>query len=167
MHCAGIGGQEGSTLYYDDEEFCCISFNKLLFLGVKTMTTTSTTKMTAVMAAFVAAALVVPGAVLDQTAYAQNTSVNTDDDVTIQENRIEQKQKEVNSANAGNVKGDDNIVAGNTAAAVSFQDQEAFAANVNVDDDVFETFQLDLDLGNLLNGVNGDNGDDNNNNNDD
>jgi hypothetical protein len=78
------------------------------------------------------------------SAEAQNTSVNTDDDITLQENKIKQVQEAKNSANAGNVKGDGNIVAGNNAVAVSFQDQEAFAANINIDDDVFETLQVDI-----------------------
>jgi uncharacterized protein YdeI (BOF family) len=117
-------------------EFCYRSFIKHTCIVASTMNT----KITAVMAAIVAAGLF--GAVTP--ALAQNTSVNTDDDITLQENKIKQVQEAKNSANAGNVKGDGNIVAGNNAAAVSFQDQEAFAANINIDDDVFETLQVDI-----------------------
>jgi hypothetical protein len=80
-------------------------------------------------------------------AFAQNTGVNTDDDVVLQSNEIKQKQEAWNSANAGNVgkTGDGKtIVAGNNAAAVSFQDQDATAANFNSDDDDFITTQVDV-----------------------
>jgi hypothetical protein len=127
-------------LYLILENFCYASFIKDTLIRHNTM---NTSKMTAVMAALAVGSFLffanafVPAA-------AQNTSVNTDDDYVEQVNKIKQSQKAYNSANAGNVKGDDNIVAGNNAAAVSFQDQEAFAVNVNIDDDVFETEQFDI-----------------------
>jgi hypothetical protein len=127
-------------LYLILENFCYASFIKDTLIRHNTM---NTSKMTAVMAALAVGSFLffanafVPAA-------AQNTSVNTDDDITIQENKITQKQKAYNSANAGNVKGNDNIVAGNNAAAVSFQGQSAVAANLNVDNDVFSTTQVDI-----------------------
>jgi hypothetical protein len=103
----------------------------------------NTTKMTAVLAAFFVGGSLFGGSFFVE-ALAQNTSVNTDDDVTVQENKITQKQTTVNVANAGNTIGKDNVVAGNNAAAISFQDQEAVAANINLDDDLFVTEQFDI-----------------------
>jgi hypothetical protein len=76
-------------------------------------------------------------------AFAQNTSVNEDDDFVSQAIDIRQSQSAANFASAGNVGGDgDNpIVAGNNAVAASFQNQEATAANFNSDDDDFNTDQ--------------------------
>jgi hypothetical protein len=102
----------------------------------------NTIKMAAVMvAAILGTGLLIVHIPL---ADAQNTSVNTDDDVTVQENKIIQEQTTVNVANAGNTIGKGNVVAGNNAAAISFQDQEAFAANINLDDDLFVTEQFDI-----------------------
>ena len=78
-------------------------------------------------------------------AFAQNTSVNTDDDWVKQTNKIEQEQTAVNFAAAGGSGGDgDDIIAGNNAAAVSFQDQDATATNDNRDNDDFTTTQVDV-----------------------
>ena len=79
-------------------------------------------------------------------AFAQNTSVNQDNDYVKQLNKIEQDQTAVNLASAGGGGcgcGDD-VIAGNNAAAVSFQDQDADASNTNSDDDIFDTDQIDV-----------------------
>src|SRR5919202_3910179 len=79
-------------------------------------------------------------------AFAQNTSVNQDNDYVKQLNKIEQDQTAVNLASAGGGGcgcGDD-VIAGNNAAAVSFQDQDADASNTNSDDDIFNTTQDDI-----------------------
>jgi hypothetical protein len=94
------------------------------------------------------AALVVAMSLLGTVApaaFAQNTSVNTDDDFVKQVNKIEQEQKAVNWASAGGSGGSgDDIIAGNNAAAVSFQDQDATATNDNRDNDDFTTNQTDV-----------------------
>jgi hypothetical protein len=78
-------------------------------------------------------------------AFAQNTSVNQDNDYVKQLNKIEQGQFAVNGANAGGGGGSgDDVIAGNNAAAVSFQDQDADASNDNSDDDTFDTTQVDV-----------------------
>ena len=78
-------------------------------------------------------------------AFAQNTSVVQDNDVVKQKNKIEQEQTAVNFASAGGSGGDgDDVIAGNNAAAVSFQDQDATATNDNRDDDTFTTNQTDI-----------------------
>jgi hypothetical protein len=78
-------------------------------------------------------------------AFAQNTSVVQDNDVVKQKNKIEQEQTAVNFAAAGGDGGDgDDVIAGNNAAAVSFQDQDARATNDNRDDDTFTTTQVDV-----------------------
>ena len=95
-------------------------------------------------------------------AFAQNTSVNQDNDVVKQVNKIEQEQTAVNFATAGGSsdgkghdddgkehdkeksKDDGDVIAGNNAAAVSFQDQDARATNDNTDDDTFTTNQTDI-----------------------
>jgi hypothetical protein len=78
-------------------------------------------------------------------AFAQNTSVNQDNDYVKQANKIEQEQTAVNFAAAGGSGGDGNdVIAGNNAAAVSFQDQDADASNTNSDDDTFTTNQTDV-----------------------
>ena len=78
-------------------------------------------------------------------AFAQNTSVNQDNDYVKQLNKIEQEQTAVNVASAGGSGGSgDDVIAGNNAAAVSFQDQDATATNTNSDDDSFDTDQLDI-----------------------
>ena len=97
-----------------------------------------TTRTTALIAAMSLLGTVVP------EAFAQNTSVNTDDDFTLQANSITQAQAAFNDASAGNVKGDDNIVAGNNGFALSFQDQDADADNDNDDNDDFTTTQVDV-----------------------
>ena len=97
-----------------------------------------TTRTAALVAAMSLLGTVVPAA------FAQNTSVNTDDDVVGQINEIKQFQLAKNEADAGNVKGDDNIVAGNNAVALSFQDQDADADNDNDDNDDFDTTQIDI-----------------------
>ena len=98
-----------------------------------------TTRTTALIAAMSLLGTVIPAA-----AFAQNTSVNTDDDKVGQINEIKQFQLAKNEADAGNVKGDDNIVAGNNAVALSFQDQDADASNDNDDNDDFDTTQIDI-----------------------
>jgi hypothetical protein len=97
-----------------------------------------TTRTTALIAAMSLLGTVAPAA------FAQNTSVNTDDDLVLQANEISQKQLALNNAEAGNVKGDDNIVAGNNAVALSFQDQDADADNDVDDNDDFTTTQVDV-----------------------
>jgi hypothetical protein len=78
-------------------------------------------------------------------AFAQNTSVNQDNDYVKQLNKIEQDQTAVNLASAGGDGGSgDDVIAGNNAAAVSFQDQDATADNTNSDDDTFTTNQTDI-----------------------
>jgi hypothetical protein len=98
-----------------------------------------TTRTTALIAAMSLLGTVIPAA-----AFAQNTSVNTDDDFNLQSNTIKQAQAAYNEADAGNVKGDDNIVAGNNAVALSFQDQDADASNDVDDNDDFTTTQVDI-----------------------
>jgi hypothetical protein len=98
-----------------------------------------TTRTTAIIAAMSLLSTVIPAA-----AFAQNTSVNTDDDVVGQVNKIKQFQLAANEADAGNVKGDDNIVAGNNAVALSFQNQDADADNSVDDNDDFDTTQIDV-----------------------
>jgi hypothetical protein len=94
------------------------------------------------------AALVVAMSLLGTVApaaFAQNTSVNTDDDWVDQTNKIKQEQEAVNIASAGGSGGDsDDIIAGNNAVAVSFQDQDATATNDNDDNDDFTTTQVDV-----------------------
>jgi hypothetical protein len=78
-------------------------------------------------------------------AFAQNTSVNTDDDLTLQQNKILQGQSAINFAAAGGSGGSGNdVIAGNNAPAVSFQDQDATATNDNDDNDDFTTTQADV-----------------------
>jgi hypothetical protein len=79
-------------------------------------------------------------------AFAQNTSVNQDNDYVKQLNKIDQDQKAANFASAGTGGGGsgDDVIAGNNAAAVSFQDQDATATNTNSDDDTFDTTQVDV-----------------------
>ena len=99
-----------------------------------------TTKRTvALIAAMSLLGTVVPAA------FAQNTAVNQDNDYVKQKNKIEQEQTAVNVASAGGSGGSgDDVIAGNNAAAVSFQDQDATATNTNSDDDSFDTDQLDI-----------------------
>ena len=97
-----------------------------------------TTRTTALIAAMSLLGTVAPAA------FAQNTSVNTDDDVFIQDAEIKQKQYASNEANAGNVKGDDNIVAGNNAVAFSLQNQYADIDQDIDDNDDFTTTQEDI-----------------------
>jgi hypothetical protein len=98
-----------------------------------------TTRTTALIAAMSLLGTMAPAA------FAQNTSVNTDDDLVGQINEIKQGQYAKNEAAAGNVDdGDDNIVAGNNAVALSFQNQDADASNTNDDNDDFTTTQVDL-----------------------
>jgi hypothetical protein len=78
-------------------------------------------------------------------AFAQNTSVNEDNDYVKQLNKIEQEQGAFNYAEAGGDGGSgDDVIAGNNAAAVSFQSQDADASNDNSDDDTFTTTQVDV-----------------------
>ena len=97
-----------------------------------------TTRTTALIAAMSLLGTVAP------TAFAQNTSVNTDDDFFVQQAEIKQKQLAYNEANAGNVKGDDNIVAGNNAVALSLQNQDADIDQDIDDNDDFITTQVDI-----------------------
>jgi hypothetical protein len=98
-----------------------------------------TTRTTALIAAMALLGTVAPAA------FAQNTSVNDDSDYVKQLNKIEQEQTAVNVASAGGDGGDgDDVIAGNNAAAVSFQDQDATATNDNTDDDTFTTDQIDV-----------------------
>ena len=94
------------------------------------------------------AAIVVAMALLGSAvpaAFAQNTAVNQDNDEVKQKNKIEQEQGAANFAAAGGSGGDGNdVIAGNNAAAVSFQDQDATATNDNSDDDTFTTDQIDV-----------------------
>jgi hypothetical protein len=99
-----------------------------------------TTRTTALLAAMSLLGSMAPAAV-----FAQNTSVNTDDDAVFQANKIKQEQYAENKAAAGNVDdGDGNIVAGNNAVALSFQNQDADADNDNNDNDDFTTTQVDV-----------------------
>jgi hypothetical protein len=99
----------------------------------------STKRTAALVAAITLLGTVAPAA------FAQNTSVNQDDDLTKQANKILQGQGSFNLANAGGSGGDgDDVIAGNNAAAVSFQDQDADATNDNTDDDTFTTTQVDV-----------------------
>src|ERR671923_2500482 len=99
----------------------------------------STKRTAALVAAITLLGTVAPAA------FAQNTSVNQDDDLTKQANKILQGQGSFNLANAGGSGGDgDDVIAGNNAAAVSFQDQDADASNDNTDDDTFTTTQADI-----------------------
>jgi hypothetical protein len=99
-----------------------------------------TTRTTALIAAMALLGTVIPAA-----AHAQNTSVNQDNDYVKQLNKIKQEQTAVNVASAGGSGGSgDDVIAGNNAAAVSFQDQDATATNTNSDDDSFDTDQLDI-----------------------
>jgi hypothetical protein len=77
-------------------------------------------------------------------AFAQNTSVNTDDDFTFQSGAIGQGQLAANSANAGNAAGSGNIVAGNNAFGLSFQNQDADIDQDVDDNDDFNTAQVDI-----------------------
>ena len=96
------------------------------------------TRTTALIAAMSLLGTVAPAA------FAQNTSVNTDDDVFIQDAEIKQKQYASNEANAGNVKGDYNTVTGNNAFAFSLQDQYADVDQDIDDNDDFTTTQEDI-----------------------
>jgi hypothetical protein len=115
-----------------------------------------TTRTAALIAAMALLGTVSPAA------FAQNTSVNTDDDTVKQVNKIDQDQTAVNFASAGGssdgkehdgdgkehdkekFKDGGDIIAGNNAAAVSFQDQDATATNDNRDNDDFTTTQVDV-----------------------
>src|ERR671922_246761 len=98
-----------------------------------------TTRTAALIAAMSLLGTVAPAA------FAQNTSVVQDNDVVKQVNKIEQEQTAVNWAAAGGSGGSgDDVIAGNNAAAVSFQDQDADASNTNSDDDDFTTTQVDV-----------------------
>jgi hypothetical protein len=129
-----------------------------------------TTRTAALIAAMALLGTVSPAA------FAQNTSVNTDDDIVKQVNKIDQDQTAVNFASAGGssdgkehdgdgkehdgdgkehdgdgkehdkekFKDGGDIIAGNNAAAVSFQDQDATATNDNDDNDDFTTTQVDV-----------------------
>ena len=78
-------------------------------------------------------------------AFAQNTGVNQDSDYTKQANKIAQGQGAANFATAGGYGGEgDDVIAGNNAASVSFQNQDADATNTNSDDDRFTTTQVDV-----------------------
>ena len=101
------------------------------------MITTRTTALIAAMALL--------GTAVAPAAFAQNTAVNQDNDYVKQANKIEQEQTAANIASAGGSGGDgDDVIAGNNAAAVSFQDQDADASNDNTDDDTFTTTQADI-----------------------
>ena len=91
------------------------------------------------------AAMALLGPAVVPAAFAQNTSVNSDNDIVKQLNKITQHQTAANFATAGGSGGDgDDVIAGNNAAAVSFQDQDATATNDNTDDDTFTTDQIDV-----------------------
>ena len=99
----------------------------------------STKRTAAIIAAMALLGTVAPAA------FAQNTGVNQDNDYTKQKNKIEQEQGAANFAAAGGSGGDGNdVIAGNNAAAVSFQDQDATATNDNSDDNTFDTDQVDV-----------------------
>src|SRR5919108_6645957 len=98
-----------------------------------------TTRTAALIVAMSLLGTVVPAA------FAQNTSVVQDNDYVKQKNKIEQEQTAVNFASAGGSGGSgDDVIAGNNAAAVSFQNQDATATNDNSDDDTFTTTQIDV-----------------------
>jgi hypothetical protein len=98
-----------------------------------------TTRTAALIAAMALLGTVSPAA------FAQNTSVNTDDDTVKQVNKIDQDQTAVNFASAGGSGGSgDDVIAGNNAVAASFQDQDATATNDNDDNDDFTTTQVDV-----------------------
>ena len=97
-----------------------------------------TTRTTALIAAMSLLGTVAP------TAFAQNTSVNTDDDFALQSGAIGQGQLAANSANAGNAAGDGNIVAGNNAFGLSLQNQDADIDQDIDDNDDFITTQVDI-----------------------
>ena len=91
------------------------------------------------------AAMALLGSAVAPAAFAQNTSVNSDNDIVKQLNKITQHQNAANFATAGGSGGDgDDVIAGNNAAAVSFQNQDADASNTNSDDDTFTTNQTDI-----------------------
>ena len=99
----------------------------------------STKRTAAIIAAMALLGTVAPAA------FAQNTGVNQDSDYTKQANKIAQGQGAANFATAGGSGGSgDDVIAGNNAAAVSFQDQDADASNTNSDDDTFTTTQADI-----------------------
>jgi hypothetical protein len=99
----------------------------------------STKRTAAIIAAMALLGTVAPAA------FAQNTGVNQDSDYTKQKNDIDQEQGAFNYATAGGWGGDgDDVIAGNNAAAVSFQDQDATATNDNTDNDDFTTTQVDV-----------------------
>jgi hypothetical protein len=102
------------------------------------MITTRTTALIAAMALL--------GSAVAPAAFAQNTSVNQDNDYVKQLNNIEQEQTAFNYAAAGTGDGGDgdDVIAGNNAAAVSFQNQDADADNDNTDNDDFTTTQVDV-----------------------
>jgi hypothetical protein len=101
------------------------------------MITTRTAALIATMALL--------GSAVAPAAFAQNISVNSDDDIVKQINKIKQDQTAANFATAGGSGGSgDDVIAGNNAAAVSFQDQDADASNDNSDDDTFTTTQEDI-----------------------
>ena len=98
-----------------------------------------TTRTTALIAAMSLLGTVAPAA------FAQNTSVNQDNDEVKQKNYIEQEQNAANFAAAGGDGGSgDDVIAGNNAVAVSFQNQDADASNTNSDNDDFTTTQVDI-----------------------
>src|ERR671922_1252018 len=98
-----------------------------------------TTRTAALIAAMSLLGTVAPAA------FAQNTSVVQDNDWVKQVNKIKQEQTAVNFASAGGSGGSgDDVIAGNNAAAVSFQDQDADASNTNEDNDDFTTTQVDV-----------------------
>jgi hypothetical protein len=98
-----------------------------------------TTRTAALIAAMSLLGTVAPAA------FAQNTSVNEDNDWVGQVNKIEQEQKAVNFASAGGSGGSGNdVIAGNNAVAASFQNQDADASNDNDDNDDFTTTQVDV-----------------------
>jgi hypothetical protein len=98
-----------------------------------------TTRTAALIAAMSLLGTVAPAA------FAQNTSVNQDSDWVGQVNKIEQEQKAVNFASAGGSGGSgDDVIAGNNAVALSFQNQDADASNDNDDNDDFTTTQVDV-----------------------
>ena len=98
-----------------------------------------TTRTAAIVAAMALLGSAVPAA------FAQNTSVNQDNDYVKQLNKIDQEQASFNYAEAGGDGGSgDDVIAGNNAAAVSFQNQDADADNDNTDDDTFTTTQVDV-----------------------
>ena len=97
-----------------------------------------TTRTTALIAAMSLLGTVAPAA------FAQNTGINTDDDFNFQTNAIGQGQLSANEAEAGNARGDGNIVSGNNGFALSLQDQDADADNDVDDNDDFVSNQTDI-----------------------